>query len=334
MKKWVMAMSVMGLIGEATAQSTVTLAGTVDLSARRVEHGNLKHTLLAQDGLNYSQLVFRGREDLGDGLWAGFALQAGINPDTGSVNAKFWNRRSTVSLGGSWGELRVGRDLNPTTWNNGIFDPWGTTGIGNFLNVVSVLGSGAATLIRTDNAIDYLLPDNLGGFYGQVMVAPSEGIVGNKYTGARIGYRVGQFDGAIAGAETVGIGGFKYKTYNAGASYDFDVVKIMAQYNIGQYTALRQGVIQLGVLAPFGQWQLRAAYTRADASGGSTDKDDARMIAAGLIYNLSKRSAIYGSYSKVSNKGNARFSTDFTQSTPAVGGFTSNGYELGVRHFF
>ena len=39
---------------------------------------------LSQDGINSSQLGFRGVEDLGGGLKAGFNLLAGVNADTGT----------------------------------------------------------------------------------------------------------------------------------------------------------------------------------------------------------------------------------------------------------
>ena len=41
-----------------------------------------------------------------------------------------FNRRSTVSLAGGWGELRLGRDYTPQFWNLTVFDPFGTNGVG------------------------------------------------------------------------------------------------------------------------------------------------------------------------------------------------------------
>ena len=98
------------------AQSSVILYGTADLSARFVKNdGSSRRLALAQDGVNSSQLGFRGAEDLGGGLKAGFNLLAGVNADTGTVNAKFWNRQSIVYLSGSFGEIRLGRLLRGST---------------------------------------------------------------------------------------------------------------------------------------------------------------------------------------------------------------------------
>src|SRR5258706_987573 len=109
MKKSLLALAVLGAFaGVASAQSSVTLSGTVDLNAKYVKNdGSDRRYSLSQDGINSSQLVFSGREDLGGGLWAGFNLNSGINADTGSSNTKFFNRRSTVSFGGHFGEIRL-----------------------------------------------------------------------------------------------------------------------------------------------------------------------------------------------------------------------------------
>ena len=127
MKKSLLALAVLGAFaGVASAQSSVTLYGTIDLSAKYVKNtGSDRRVSLSQDGINSSQLGFKGVEDLGGGLKAGFVLLSGINADTGTANAKFWNRRATVSLMGNFGEVRLGRDYTPTFWNNTIFDAFG-----------------------------------------------------------------------------------------------------------------------------------------------------------------------------------------------------------------
>jgi hypothetical protein len=130
MKKSLLALAVLGAFaGVASAQSSVTLYGTVDLNARYVKaDGQDRRLTLSQDGINSSQLGFRGVEDLGGGLKAGFNLLAGVNADTGTTNSKFFNRRSTVSLFSNLGEVRLGRDYTPTFWNLTIFDAFGTNG--------------------------------------------------------------------------------------------------------------------------------------------------------------------------------------------------------------
>ena len=171
MKKSLLALAVLGAFaGVASAQSSVTLYGTIDLNGRYVKaDGTDRRVTLSQDGINSSQLGFRGVEDLGGGLKAGFTLLAGVDADTGTSNSKFFNRRSTVSLFSNAGEIRLGRDYTPTFWNLTIFDAFGTNGLGNSLNVRNGYGG-----TRQDNTIGYFLPGNLGGFYGQAMAGASE----------------------------------------------------------------------------------------------------------------------------------------------------------------
>ncbi|HWH83426.1 MAG TPA: porin, partial [Burkholderiaceae bacterium] len=111
MKKSLLALAVLGAFaGVASAQSSVTLYGTLDVNGRYVKaDGQSRSLTQSTDGINSSQLGFRGIEDLGGGLKAGFVLLAGVNPDSGTTNSKFFNRRSTVSLMGGFGEVRLGR---------------------------------------------------------------------------------------------------------------------------------------------------------------------------------------------------------------------------------
>ena len=135
--------------GTACAQaSSVTLFGLIDTNVSHLRSsGNGNLNIVGSDGNLSSRIGFRGTEDLGGGLKAGFWMEAAINPDVGtggSTNANnqpsgasnsgglTFGRRSTVSLmGESWGELRLGRDYVPGFWNLSAFSPFGTNGIGS-----------------------------------------------------------------------------------------------------------------------------------------------------------------------------------------------------------
>jgi len=71
---------------------------------------------------------------------------------------------------------------------------------------------------------------------------------------------------------------------------------------------------------------------RADASGAGTDANDVRQAAVRYVHNLSKRTALYATYSPIKNSGAAAYVVG-TPPAPAVGR-SSRGYELGLRHFF
>jgi len=289
-KTTVMAASMLSLATAATAQSSVTLFGVLDAA---VSHYSVKsefynntgrlilppaiapagvsrsQTALSNSGNSNSRLGFRGTEDLGGGLSASFWLEAALANDTGLGGGPggvvTFNRRSTVSLAGPFGEIRLGRDYTPTFWNDTVFSPFTTVGVG--ANVVSTVGSNLAVVkgpgsalaasdnyLRSSNAIGYFLPSGLGGFYGQLQYALHENVATSdtagspstkgRSVGGRFGYAAGPLDVALAFAEStaadstgVNAAGLptgvnlkeKIQTISLGAAYDFSVVKLFAE---------------------------------------------------------------------------------------------------------
>jgi predicted porin len=93
----------------AMAQSSVTVYGRLNLT---VENERFTGSGGSQWNLNNnsSRIGFKGVEDLGGGLKAGFQLEHGFNPDTGTQSQpQFWARQSELNLGGGFGMVRLGR---------------------------------------------------------------------------------------------------------------------------------------------------------------------------------------------------------------------------------
>lgn len=331
----------------AAQSSNVVLFGTLDVTARYVKaDGQSRRFSEATDGLNSSQLGLRGTEDLGGGLKAGFTLLSAINADNGTANAKFWNRRSTVSLFGSFGEVRLGRDYIPTFWNFGLYDAFGVVGMGATANVRQMYGG-----TRMDNAIGYFLPPNLGGFYGQAMVAAGEGGTSadrpGRHIGARFGYAAGSLDIGVAASQqrfavttpivptggVVASAGSTQKTWNVGASYDFGPVKLMGYYDRETLLGHNEGTWSLSGIIPFGQSEIHAGYDRGRlrlASGTSTTVD---QLKATYVYNLSKRTAMFMTVARLDNKDASRVTLPGAAGPTTASG-QSVGAEFGLRHFF
>jgi predicted porin len=331
MKKSLLALAVLGAFaGVASAQSSVTLFGTVDLSAKYVKNdGQSRRVSLAQDGINSSQLGFRGVEDLGGGLKASFVLLAGVNADTGTTNSKFFNRKATLGLSGGFGEIRLGRDYTPSFWNNTIFDAFGTNGVGNSLNVQQLP---SATLVRADNSIGYFLPSNIGGVYGQFMVAAPEGVSTGKYIGGRVGFAAGPFDIAGAFAQQNLNATDKQKTYNIGGSYDFGAVKLMGYFDRDTALTAKENRYSLSLVAPFGQSEIHAGFESSKLTNGAVS-NTVRQFAVGYVYSLSKRTAMYTTVSSLKNGSASALAIGGGAGSPTAGG-KSTGLEVGLRHFF
>ena len=352
MKKSLLALATLtAFAGVASAQSSVTLFGIVDLAAVGVKNGSQSQKLLASNQLNSNRLGFRGTEDLGGGMRAGFWLEGAMNNDDGTGSAtgggQNWQRRSTVSLMGGFGEVRLGRDYTPSFWNYTIFDPFGTNGPGSMLNVVSTLGSGATTLVRANNTIGYFLP-SMGGVYGQVQVAAGEGVPGNKYVGGRFGYAGGPLNVAVAYGKTYHADGLldQYKDFNVGASFNLGFMNLIGQYSKRDYLTRDQKTALIAATVPIGAHTLKASFVKSSGNQGlgtpfaAAADYDAKQFAFGYQYDLSKRTALYATYSSLNNDGpatGANAGSRFTIGSGLAmtrGGDTSRGYALGVRHAF
>ena len=351
MKKSLLALAVLGAFaGAASAQSSVTMSGTIDLAGRYVKNdGQDRRVSMSNSGINSSQLVLSGKEDLGGGLYAGFVLNSQVVGDSGNagLGGKFWNRRSTVSLWGNFGEIRLGRDYTPTFWNNTINDPFGTVGVGDSSNVAQLL---APTFVRADNSIGYFLPSNIGGIYGQAMVAASEGAALNpgRYVGGRIGFAAGPFDiaGAYADQRFDKLPGApSQKTYNIGGSYNLGVAKLMGYYDRDKLSYAgfdkKDDRFSLGATVPVGQGLINVGYDRSKltATAPVAYTNTISKFAVGYVYNLSKRTAVYSQVARLSNGSLSAVQiggdTGGSPAGPApIAGGKSTGFEFGMRHFF
>lgn len=350
MKKPLFTSVVLGaLAATAHAESSVTMWGIIDLSANYIKNGDARSKSLQSNELNSSRLGFRGVEDLGGGLKAGFWLEAGVTGESGvaggsnGVATAFFNRRSTVSLSSdSWGEIRLGRDYVPTFWNIGYDEANGANGLGtslNFINTFGTLGSGAITMVRDNNTIAYHLPGNLNGLYGQVTVAAGEGVPGQKYWGGRLGWGKGPADVNAAYGVTKTASDNDFKVWNLGGSYNFGVLKLFGLYNRTSWIGLKQAVYEVSMSVPMGPGEFRAGYLHADASGRTpagtnVDANDANLYSVGYIYNLSKRTALYTTAARINNKGAATYSVLGAAPSRNLAGNSSTGFNIGLRHSF
>ena len=341
MKKSLLAVAVLGAFaGAASAQSSVTLFGVVDLSANYIKNARTSLKSMNGDQLNSNRLGFRGTEDLGGGLTAGFWLEGGMAPDTGTATGFNFTRRSTLSLTSGMGEIRLGRDYTNSFSTVATNDAYGANGFGNGANLYASananLGSGATTAVRANNMIGYFLPGNLGGLYGSVQVAAGEGVKGNKYVGGRLGWTAGPFDISGGVSETDVAAANKYKTANVGASYNFGVFKLIGFVDQRKYGSLKYNTYEVSASVPLGQGEFRASYLKGDSKGAGIDANDAKLLGLEYIYNLSKRTALYTQYGRLQNEGKSAIILGGAVAAAdlAKGGFTSTGYGVGVRHSF
>jgi predicted porin len=339
MKKSLLALATLtAFAGAASAQSSVTLFGVVDVGVAYTAGAGDNKTLMTTDGNASSRIGFRGVEDLGGGLRAGFWLEGALSADDGSEAYVGYRRRSTLSLMGNWGEIRLGRDYTPTFWNWTTFDPFGTNGVGAATNlgleVSTFSGASYGTLVRADNTVGYFLP-SMGGLYGQAMVAAGEGRPGNKNYMGRLGWASGPFNIAAAYGLTEATPSIDFTNWNVAGSFNAGFGTFSAFYSQIEADAnlFEQANWYIGYQMPFGAFTLKATYGAAERDAGP-NTGDATQIAVGAVYDLSKRTALYATYSQIENDGTAFRVFGGTNALPSARNTDSKGAQIGVRHSF
>ena len=347
-KKSLLIMPLLLIAAHASAQSTVTIYGTVDLAVTQGRGTVAKRTSLSSGNVSTSKLGFRGEEDLGSGYKAGFWLEGGIFADTGTgfttttnnqpstlttAGGLVWNREALVTLSAPWGRVWMGRETLPHYYNLQAYDPFNHIGIGI---PVFIPPNTNVAFVRASNTIEYFTPD-LGGFYGVGAVflgeQPKNGAA-NENDGdghsVRLGYKTAAFETSFAHWRT------KYATGNvanmsAGASYDFTIFKIggvMLWDKRDAPTPDARGW-EVALTAPVGLGVVKATYSTYKTEAATQPKSS--KFALGYVYSLSKRTALYAHTAYLTNRGGATQS--IAGSVTGANG-NSSGYELGMRHNF
>lgn len=343
MKKSLLALAILGgFAGVASAQSSVTLSGSLDAGIRHKGTATGYDWSMGGSQSGYNAFTLSGIEDLGGGLRAFFALNHRFKiqngQDNGTTNGggtdPFW-RNTAVGLGGGFGDVRLGRILMPLQDIDAAFDPFNTGTVG------SVHTGGINATLRANNAIYYRSP-NFGGVSVAAAIAAGEGQVIDE-----IGSSVQNFNGSTAllnSQRPVGINvkyaagpvavGAAYdrntadmKTAGAYGSWDFGVVKIMGQFEKGQnYTANTLAgktnetvkALSVGAIVPVGAFRILAGYQRLTSN---LTNANANKLGLGAEYSLSKRTLLYTDLGKW-NGNRISVANKKTQ------------FDIGVRHAF
>ncbi len=328
MKKTLIALAAVAATGAAFAQSSVTLYGVADIAVGKANaaglgFGNDKFQAIASNTLNNgnSRIGFRGVEDLGGGLKAGFNFEQNVSLADGStcnlptctagqtgLNTAAFQRAANVSLMGGFGEIRAGRSLTPAFSS---LASWELTGMANYSAVAkqfSFVGAGSR-----DNALVMYRSPSFSGLTVDVATV----LKGNDADATAAGDQ-SKYDIAatyVAGPLAASL------AYNkvSGATKN---VAVGAKYNFGAFTVagsfqdpagVKKG-FTVGVSAPVGPVTLTADIARAT---NTADKNTDFVLEA--KYALSKRTFAYGVY----------------MSDGAVaGGKSVSAYAVGVRHNF
>lgn len=311
MKKSLVALAALAFVGVASAQSSVTLYGVLDVGFGKVKGGKWGFNngegyglpslgtvnATTKDGFNSTSVIgFRGSEDLGGGLKANFNLQSGgIDLSAGTTPLNF-SREAWVGLSGGFGDVLFGTSSSVGAKTMGGFDFNGTSASSALANagVSAVTWNGGS---RRNNQIQYTTP-NFGGFTARAGLtmkgdATNNGMAVPAAAKDRFTLGLGFANGplAIAGTVESAATAANRTGYAVGASFDLGVAKLGATYIRRETVALGKGYT-LGVTAPIGAFYVGAQYAR---------NNDTNVKATELFagYRLSKRTKLYADYGSI-----------------------------------
>ena len=284
-----------------------SIYGVVDLSAGRYHRAGSSSSYASGSGLTPSYLGIRGSDDLGGGLRARFGLEAYVSTDTGSVGrapgGAFWGRTAYIGLQGSFGTTLLGRLPTPLWISTRLFNPFGESEAFS-PTMRQYFGQAVIGDSRWDNSVGYTSPEPEGGngFSYNIQYNASEQAPGatGKNLGANVLYTSGPLSATVAwqrvrnGPPPFPAGFDHQSVYHAGASYEFDVVRLYGQ--VGRVrteatTAQRTTLYQVGAVAPIAAGFLMASVGQSKEHGSL---DTTRTTyAMGYDYFLSKTTDVY-----------------------------------------
>ncbi len=258
---------------QARAHSSAVLSGKANIGLQKT--GAARAALQSgADGAN-SRLIFRGVEDLGDGLKAQFHLEHGFLLNNASADSVFFQRQSWAGLSSALGEVRLGRQYTlgylasistmPSTYS----DPQQGVGLGYH---------GMAS--RNSDQIQYWSPNRAG-----VQLRVSTQLKGDTGAGVRhhefaLHYTRGLLAVNMTYAD---VSNASENPMGLNVAFNFDRATVVAGV---VNTGAGQNGVFVGTVVPFGSARLFANH----ANNSTTRKNGFDF---GAFYTLSKRTRLY-----------------------------------------
>lgn len=307
MKKLLLVAALSSLTAGAFAQNT-TIYGRFNVSVERMKSAGVTSTELRN---NSSRIGFKGTEDLGGGLKAGFQLEHGFNVDTGAATqgTAIWARQSEVNLGGSFGTIRLGNFASEAYFATADYISMHNHDTGTSSDALYAYAG------KNGNKIAYRLPD-MNGLTVEGAMSLKESGTDNSFDLAA-NYAMGALE-LGAGFEKNG----SAKQFAVRANYAMGpfVLGGYVQRDTDVYASGSRSTFRLVGMYTMGTSELHLNVGRA-GDYSNVANSDATQFTLGYNHNLSKRTKVYTYYTKVSDNGGV-YGGDF------------NSFALGMRHNF
>jgi predicted porin len=172
---------------------------------------------------------------------------------------------------------------------------------------------------------------------GPINVAYANQVTNGGYTAAAASFAASSATANTAAAATNGTDNQKWTTDVIAVAYNLGFARVSYMYRKdilkeAGVSAVDAKFNTFGVSAPMGATTLKASYTAKKAGiDGAASIKAGNQFAVGAVYDLSKRTSIYGTYAVLKNEDGFANSVG---SAAANGGDNSKGFEFGVKHNF
>jgi predicted porin len=374
MKKTLVAVAALAVVGAASAQSSVTLSGIIKGGLASTKYtngaaGNGSNTSLA-DGS--SRFIIGGREDLGGGLAGVFQIDTRFRVDDNGgapTSSPLATGNTFVGLAGGFGSIRIGKlDTHYCTGSDehGVrATALGASSCG-ILGYVQTNAQSIANASRSTNVVRYDLPSTMmagltGGITYSTNFAGNDGAIGaagdGKAWSANLGWASGPFKlafsywNAKAEDRTITVARNDQKAWTLAGGWNFGLGTVGLTYDVSAYdkAAAASGTFvenkrrawSVPVTFGVGAGTILATYTRAQdvkAGGVTVANSGATLWSIGYDHAFSKRTSVGVSYAVMNNEAAAAYqlyTTSALQSlTAATAGQDQKQLYVGIRHTF
>lgn len=299
------------VVNQAQAQSATQFYGVLDVWAgpSQLSGAGPSAPAVNSGGMQTSFWGLGGSEQVGQGVKLIYALESYIQVDSGmagrSATDAMFARNAYVGLQTGYGEVKLGRVLNPAFLATAQSNPFGgSIRLAPLLAQLWGPATGRAVYGDTswDNAIVYTSPA-IGNFKAALYGALGE----SKYgTGSgNLGATLSYTDGALTvflSAQNVRMGQAlatpgqsQQASYFAGGNYRFNGWSAYTSYNValGVVPQISARTGQLGVSVAAGSGQILASWAQTRNGSGGLELSRRDTGAFGYNYTASPRTDVY-----------------------------------------
>ena len=328
-------------LGLGSAHAQVSVYGIIDTSIQSYNNGTDKFSRAADSQYATSRLGFRGTEDLGGGLSAFFQIEGQLNPSTGSMGSttvsanEIFNRDAYVGIKSPIGSVRMGRtdvalvgEMDLYVTQSGNFGMHATNGTS------TELGTDQKNVVRYDSPV-------VKGF--QLIVGHATNNVGSttdagtNQNGVALRYEVGKLKAGVGYQKNEGVGVAARDTRTAGIAYDLNLLSIGTAYARGDNSTtsdIDSTSWVTSIRVPMkNRYAAHFVYAHT-TNGASATANRGNGYTVALTNDLSKRTTLYGAFTKVYNQSNSSMAMFNATTAPTAAGLDTSSLGIGISHKF